>query len=86
MNIYLESVSVDEIANAAAAGLADGVAFSHVAFSADAPDESAKERLEEISRQFALPICVPVGAVTSSEKPKAWGCLATSAQAISLGT
>jgi transaldolase len=66
MNIYLESVSVDEIANAASAGLADGVAFSHVAFSADAPDESAKERLEDISRQFALPICVPVGAVTSS--------------------
>jgi transaldolase len=67
MNIYLESVSVDEIATAASAGLADGVAFSHVAFSADAPDESAKERLEEISRQFALPICVPVGAVTSSD-------------------
>jgi transaldolase len=67
MNIYLESVSVDEIANAASAGLADGVAFSHVAFSADAPDASAKERLEEISRQFALPICVPVGAVTSSD-------------------
>jgi transaldolase len=67
MNIYLESVSVDEIASAASAGLADGVAFSNVAFSADAPDESAKERLEDISRQFALPICVPVGAVTSSD-------------------
>jgi transaldolase len=66
MNIYLESVNLDEIRNAASAGLADGVAFSHVAFSADAPDESAKERLEEISREFALPICVPVGAVTSS--------------------
>ena len=67
MNIYLESVSVEEIRNAASAGLADGVAFSNVAFSADAPDASAKERLEEISRQFALPICVPVGAVTSSD-------------------
>jgi transaldolase len=67
MNIYLESVNLDEIRNAASAGLADGVAFSHVAFSADARDESARERLEEISREFAFPICVPVGAVTSSD-------------------
>jgi transaldolase len=66
MNIYLESVNLDEIRNAASAGLADGVAFSHVAFSADTPDASAKERLEEISREFAFPICVPVGAVTSA--------------------
>src|SRR5882762_9531127 len=67
MNIYLESVNVEEIRNAASAGLADGVAFSHVAFSVDAPDSSAKERLEEISREFAFPICVPVGAVTSGD-------------------
>jgi transaldolase len=67
MNIYLESVNVEEIRVAASAGLADGVAFSHVAFSADAPDASAKERLEEISREFALPICVPVGAVSSAD-------------------
>jgi transaldolase len=66
MNIYLESVNLDEIRSAASAGLADGVAFSHVAFSADAPDSSAKERLEEISREFAFPVCVPVGAVTSA--------------------
>lgn len=67
MKIYLESVSVDEIRNAASAGLADGVAYSHVAFSADAPDASARERLEELSREFALPVCVPVGAVTSGD-------------------
>jgi transaldolase len=67
MNIYLESVNLDEIRNAAAAGLADGVAFSHFAFSADAPDASAGERLEEIAREFAIPVCVPVGAVTSGD-------------------
>src|SRR5258706_11519883 len=67
MNIYLESVSVDEIRNAAAAGLADGVAFSHAAFGANAFDASTRERLEEISREFAFPICVPVGAVTSDD-------------------
>lgn len=67
MRIYLESVNLDEIRNVATAGLADGVAFSHVAFSADAPDANARERLEEISREFAFPVCVPVGAVTSAD-------------------
>jgi transaldolase len=67
MKIYLESVNVDEIRNAASAGLADGIAYSYIAFSADAPDASARERLDEISREFALPICVPVGAVTSGD-------------------
>ena len=67
MNIYLESVDLDEIRTAASAGLADGVAFSHTASSADASDANTKERLEEISREFAFPICVPVGAVTSND-------------------
>jgi transaldolase len=67
MNIYLESVNLDDIRNAAAAGLADGVAFSHTASAADPVDANTKERLEEISREFAFPICVPVGAVTSDD-------------------
>src|SRR5215210_5110608 len=66
MNIYLESANLDEIRNAASAGLADGVAFSHVAFSADDPDGNPRERLDEIAREFAFPVCVSVGAVTSS--------------------
>jgi len=67
MNIYLESVSLDEIRYAASAGIVDGVAFSHVSFSADDPDADMRDRLEEISREFAFPICVPVGAVTSGD-------------------
>jgi transaldolase len=67
MNIYLESVDLDEIRNAAAAGLADGVAFLHTASSVNAVDANTRERLEEISREFAFPICVPVGAVTSGD-------------------
>jgi transaldolase len=67
MNIYLESANLDEIRSAASAGLADGVAFSHVTFTADDPDADANERLEEIAREFAFPVCVPVGAVTSSD-------------------
>lgn len=67
MNIYLESVNLDEIRNTAASGLADGVVFSHTASSVDALDVNTRERLEEISREFAFPICVPVGAVTSGD-------------------
>ena len=67
MNIYLESVNLDEIRSAAAAGLADGVAFSHTATSADAADANTRERLEDISREFAFPVCVPVGALASAD-------------------
>src|SRR5438046_7229287 len=67
MNSYLESVDLEEIRNAAAAGLADGVAFEHTASSADATDANTRERLEEISREFAFPVCVPVGAVSSGD-------------------
>src|SRR6266576_3065640 len=67
MNIYLESVDLDEIRNAAAAGLADGVAFALTAAGADSTDANTRDRLEEISREFAFPICVPVGAVASAD-------------------
>lgn len=67
MNIYLESVNLDEIRNAAGAGLADGVAFSHTATLSDAADANTRERLEAISREFAFPVCVPVGAVASAD-------------------
>jgi transaldolase len=67
MNIYLESANLAEIRNAASAGLADGVAFSHIAAGEDGPEANTRERLEEISREFAFPICVPVGAVTSGD-------------------
>ncbi|HTD82567.1 MAG TPA: transaldolase family protein [Gemmatimonadaceae bacterium] len=67
MNIYLESVDLEEIRNAVSAGLADGVAFAHTASVTDVADANTRERLEEISREFAFPVCVPVGAVSSSD-------------------
>src|SRR5436190_21470948 len=67
MNIYLESVDLEEIRNAASAGLADGVAFAHTASVTDVADANTRGRLEEISREFAFPICVPVGAISSSD-------------------
>src|SRR5256885_5800772 len=65
MNIYLESADLDEIRNAAAAGLADGVVFSLTVFSAESA--GTRERLEEVSREFAFPICVSVSAVASND-------------------
>ena len=59
MNIYLESVNLDEIRNAALAGLADGRAFPHVAVSADAPDAGARERPEELTTAVAMTVSGP---------------------------
>ncbi|MFL5464951.1 MAG: transaldolase family protein [Gemmatimonadaceae bacterium] len=67
MNIYLETVDLDEIRNATSAGLADGVVFSYAALSTVGGSDEIRERVEEISREFAFPVCVSVGAVTSSD-------------------
>lgn len=67
MNIYVESVNLEEIRNAIGAGQADGIAFSHVALSADAPEVDSNARLEEIAREFALPVCVAVSSVSSAD-------------------
>ncbi len=67
MNIFLESVNLDEIRSATSAGLADGIAFSHVALSTDAPEADTRDRLDEIAREFAIPICVAVGAVSTDD-------------------
>jgi transaldolase len=67
MNIYLESVNLDEIRSAISAGLADGIAFTQIALTADAPEAESSDRLEQISREFALPICVAVGSVNSAD-------------------
>ena len=67
MNIYLESVNLDEIRSATSAGIADGVAYSRAAMSADGPAADDTERLEDIARTFGLPVCVSVSSVTSAD-------------------
>lgn len=67
MNIFLESVSIDEIRNAAAAGFADGVIFSgsdHAAFSSDVP---ASDVIAAIAQEFAIPVCIEVGAIAGDD-------------------
>lgn len=67
MNIYIESVDLEEIRNATDAGIAHGIAFSHVTLSSDAPGVDANERLAEIARAFALPVCAAVSSISTAD-------------------
>jgi transaldolase len=67
MNIFLESVSIEEIRNASAAGFADGVIFSESAFAESAPGNDPRETIAEIAKEFAIPVCVEVGAISSDD-------------------
>ncbi len=64
MNIFIESVSLDEIQRATAAGFADGIVISD---SADSGNSNGRELIESIAIQFAIPVCVEVGAIAGAE-------------------
>ena len=66
MNIFVESVSVEEIRRAVAAGLADGVVVSDSLY---AGSESVEGRalIEAVAQEFAIPICVEVRAISGDE-------------------
>ncbi len=61
MNIFVETVSLDEIRRATAAGFADGIVVSDLA---DAGTPDGRELIEAIAREFAIPICVEIGAIS----------------------
>ncbi len=67
MNIFLESVSIDEIRDAFSAGFADGVVFSESAHAAGTSGVDAHELIGEIAQEFAIPVCVEVGAVSTDD-------------------
>ena len=67
MNIFLESVSIDEIRLASSAGLADGVIFSESAHAGRNGGADSAEVIASIAQEFAIPVCVEVGAVNSGE-------------------
>jgi len=66
MKVFLQSAEFDDIRATADAGLLDGIALSYTDMS---PDSSVdlKDRLGDIDREFAVPVVVPVGAVTGNE-------------------
>jgi len=67
MNIFLESVSIDEIRRASSTGFADGVIFSESAHAAGDSGADGHELIAAIAREFAIPICIEVGAVSGDE-------------------
>jgi len=67
MNIFLESVAMDEIRRASAAGFADGVVFSQSAHDRGGAAGDAHEAIGAIAQEFEIPVCVEVGAVSSEE-------------------
>jgi transaldolase len=67
MNIFIESVSIDEIRQASASGFADGVIFSESEHSAVRGDVAAHDLIAAIAHEFAIPVCVEVGAISSED-------------------
>jgi len=66
MNIFVETVSIDEIRRAVAAGLADGVVVSDASHAGSASVEG-RELIEAVAQEFAIPICVEVRAISGDE-------------------
>lgn len=64
MNIFVESISLDEIREATAAGFADGIVISSVV---DSTSSHGREIIEEIAQEFAIPVCVEVGAISGDD-------------------
>ncbi len=64
MNIFVETFSLDEIRHARSAGFADGIVVSD---SVDARTDEGREILESIAREFAIPVCVEVGAISGAD-------------------
>lgn len=66
MNIFVESVSIEEIRRAVGAGFADGVVVSDSSYAGSASVEG-RELIEAVAREFAIPICVDVRAISADE-------------------
>lgn len=64
MNIFIETISLDEIRRATADGFADGIVITDMI---DSTYMRGREIIEEIASEFAIPICIEVGAITGDE-------------------
>jgi transaldolase len=65
MKIFLQSASFEDLEYVAEAGLLDGIALSLI----DLADDAAElhDQITELASRFAVPICVPVGAILGDE-------------------
>lgn len=66
MNIFVETVSAEEIRTAVAGGFADGIIVSEAAYAGSSSDE-VRKLIEGIALEFAIPVCVEVAAISSEE-------------------
>jgi transaldolase len=67
MKIFVQTASLEQIRKSVETGLADGLVLSPVDMVDDDPSIDVAERVAELSRDFALPLCVPVGAVSGED-------------------
>lgn len=66
MNIFVESVSIEEIRRAVSAGLADGVVVTDSTYAGSGSPEG-RTLISAVAQEFAIPICVDVAAVSAEE-------------------
>ncbi|HVF38695.1 MAG TPA: transaldolase family protein [Gemmatimonadaceae bacterium] len=66
MNIFVETVSLDEIRRASEAGFADGVVISESNY-AGSGSADGRELVEAVAQEFAIPVCVEVAAVNGAD-------------------
>ena len=71
MNIFVESVSPEEIRRASSWGFADGVVFSQTKYAAASPEGDSTQLLDSIAQEFAIPVCVEVGALSGEDMYRA---------------
>ena len=64
MNIFIETISLDEIRRSTAAGFADGIVVSDAA---DASTTAGRDLVESIAHEFAIPVCIEVGAISGED-------------------
>jgi len=66
MNIFVESLSLEDIRRASEAGFADGVVISGATYTgSDSP--AGRELIEAVAQEFAIPICVEVAAIDGAD-------------------
>ena len=69
MNIFVESVTIEEIRRAVASGFADGVVLNDASFAGSGSTEG-RELIEVIAQEFAIPVCVEVTAFDATDMYK----------------
>lgn len=67
MKLFVQTPSLDAARRAADAGLLDGIVLSPVDLAADDPTADIRERVAALGSELALPICVPVEAVSGAD-------------------